>query len=173
MREFVFRSMALVFVAFLAFAALFALVPPNDRAKIASEVEAGFTIQANQIALDDAYTAVDVMLDTYTEQGSHAVTKHAGEALAVQNACGGNPQYQLWIRPSKYVEVCKFSLGWGFRVWQQIGGNAAKNNATWAERTAYIRQEIKKFADLVDFAKSNKLMLKVWDAASQVWKVVE
>lgn len=117
---------------------------------------------------DDIEGQIDLMLESYTTANSHGMTKHADVYTDVVNACQ-NPSFQLWVRPSKRVDVCMVDgLGWGFRVLKKIGGNG--HNAVWEERTAYIREEIQCLDDLIQFANDNGLTLKT--LKDGVWTIL-
>lgn len=118
---------------------------------------------------DEELTGIDLALETYVSTETHGDIKHADVYGAVITACQ-TPDYQLWVRPSKRVDVCFVDgLGWGFRVLKQIGGMGDK--AVWSERTAYIRDEIKTFEDLVRYASDNDLILKA-PGADGTWIII-
>ena len=118
---------------------------PPDEAPLTAEEQAAW----DAIRYNTSY-------DTTTR--SHAEQKHPADFAAVR-AC--KPKWKIVIRPSKYVDICQLPDGsFGFRPWLQTGGNVAKGTARWQELTAYIRQEITCYDDLVNFAnKINKPLI--------------
>jgi hypothetical protein len=85
---------------------------------------------------------------------SHAVTKHAADAIAVRNCIdNGNPTTLYKASKSKFIQICMIdSSTFGIRVIKKTGGNR------YEEVTAYIKTALKSFGDVLQYVKNNKLV---------------
>ena len=168
------KAFGLVCVCFLLLVVLVLAGPTLQQATsgIASAID---TINSNPPAqlsflesamqADGVASQPELLLDTYIDTDSHA-NIHA-EADLVRAACA-NPSMDMWVRSSKKVDICFVpDLGWGFRVWKQIGGVKDK---LWSERTAYHRIEIQCEKDLEEYARLNGWTLR--QLVDGVWKII-
>ena len=96
-------SLFLVLIALAVLAGL-ALIGPVLTPAI-TQVLAQAEANTASYQTNDLETQVDVMLESYVANESHGASKHADVYTAVSSACS-NPDYQLWVRPSKKVNVC-------------------------------------------------------------------
>ncbi len=85
---------------------------------------------------------------------SHAVTKHAQDAIIVRNCIdNGNPTSLYQASKSKFIQICMIDpTTFGIRVIKKTGGNR------YEEVTAYIKNTLKSFDDVLQYVKDNKLV---------------
>ncbi len=85
---------------------------------------------------------------------SHAVLKHGNDAITVRNCIdNGNPTSLYQASKSKFFQICMIDpTTFGIRVIKKTGGNR------YEEVTAYIKNTLKSFDDVLQYVKDNKLI---------------
>jgi hypothetical protein len=93
-----------------------------------------------------------------TTAGSHAANHPEADLV---RSC--QPDFKIFMRSTKFVDICSLQGGWGFRPWLKTG-DMQDEGGVWSERTAYQKPTVNNFQDLLDYVKRNNQnpFLKPW-----------
>lgn len=80
---------------------------------------------------------------------SHAVPKHGSDALTIRKCIDNNgPAMTLKVDASRFIQLCQVDGRFGLRVLDKV-------NNVWQERTAYFKDAMKNFSDVVKWMDQN------------------
>jgi hypothetical protein len=115
----------------------------------AQTIDIPLTVEYDYPTVQDALTAI-----TQDTVGSHADVRHPESFAQARNLCNGTNKYRIPLKPTKWIDIGLCDGIVGFQVWIKSGATKA------SERTAYVKESVHSFDDLLQFCKDNGLELQ-------------